>query len=70
MKKHIEYVVIRKPDDNSYDIFEKDLTTNKLTFHSNHDTKKEAFGERNSLEGKPSKADSLRFINNLKNHLK
>lgn len=66
MKKYTTFIIVSRKEDNTFDIFEKDLDTKRLTYHSNHATKEAALEERNSLQGKPSQAETLRFFNDLK----
>ncbi len=66
VKLHIDYVIVPRTSDGTYDIFEKDLRTKRLKFNSNHDTKGEAISEKNSLKGKPSQADSIKMMRDLK----
>ena len=70
VKIHVNYVIKPNHSDNSYDVYEKDLRTKTLTFHSNHDTKEQAIAERNTLQGKPSQGDTIKFMRDLKQQIK
>jgi len=54
----------KKVKDTVFATFEKD-GKNNLTFHSRHDSKEEAESERDSLNTRMSKADTLKFLKDL-----
>ena len=66
VKLHVDYIIVPKPSEGTYDIFEKDMRTKTLTFHSNHVKKDEAIRELDSLKGKPSQSDAMKFMRDLK----
>jgi len=64
-KEHIKYK-IRPQSDGSYVILQKNMNNKKVDIHSSHDTFDEAKEELESLYSKPSQAETLKFLNNLK----
>ncbi len=69
MSEHVKYK-IQQQKDGSYVILMKDLNNNKLTIHSSHDTYEDANDELTDIHHKPSQAETMEFLNDLKDSLK
>jgi hypothetical protein len=48
----------------------KDMNTNRLTIHSSHDTYEDANDELTDIHNKPSQAETMKFLNDLKDAIK
>jgi hypothetical protein len=64
-KDHVKYA-IRCQQDDSYVVVRKDVAKKGLTIHSHHDTYDEAQDELESLHSKPSKAEAMKIIRDLR----
>jgi hypothetical protein len=69
VKPHVKYA-IRRQSDGSYVILMKDLDNGRLTIHSNHDTYEDAHDELTDIHHKPSQAETIKFMNDLRNSIK
>jgi hypothetical protein len=66
LNSHINRIIPR-PDDNTYDVYQKYLDTGRLTFIGNFNSYEEAQEKVRDLEQTVSQADILQFFQNLKN---
>lgn len=64
-KEYIKYK-IQPQRDGTYVILQKDLASKKVDIHSHHDTYGEASDELKSLYSKPSQAETMKMINDLR----
>lgn len=64
-KEHVKYK-IQPQRDGSYAVLKKDLITKKVDIHSSHDTYEEAQVELESLYSKPSQAEAMKMMNDLR----
>lgn len=69
VKQHIKYA-IKRQGDGSFAILMKDLNKKKLTIHSTHDTYEDANDELTDIHHKPSQAETISFLNDLKDSIK
>lgn len=69
MKQHVKYA-IKRQNDGSYVILQKDLNNGRLTIHSSYDTYEDADDELKDLHQKPSQAQVMKFMNDLKDSIK
>lgn len=69
MKEHVKYKVKRQ-DDGSFVILMKDLTNKRLTIHSHHDTYEDAHDALTDIYNKPSQAETMAFLNDLRDSIK
>jgi hypothetical protein len=68
VKQHTKYGIKRQKD-GSYVILMKYLPNDKLTIHSSHDTYEDAHDEWVDLHHKPSQAETMGFLNDLKDSI-
>ena len=68
MKQYVKYA-IKRQNDGSFAILMKYLPTKKLTIHSVHDTYEDAHDELTDIHHKPSQAETLDFLNDLKDSI-
>jgi hypothetical protein len=64
-KEHVKYK-IQPQRDGSYVILQKNMNNKHVDIHSSHDTFEEAKDELDSLYSKPSQADTMKFLNDLR----
>jgi len=64
-KEHVKYK-IQPQKDGTYVILQKDLGSKKVDIHSHHDKLEEAQDELESLYSKPTQAETMKMINDLK----
>jgi hypothetical protein len=57
---------IKRQSDGSYAILKKDLVKKKVDIHSTYDTYEEARATLEDLESKPSQADALKMMSDLR----
>lgn len=67
-KNHVSYS-IRRQNDGSYVIIMRDNNNGRLTIHSNHDTYDDAHDELTDLHHKPSQAETMEFLNDLRDRI-
>lgn len=68
MSPHIKYT-IRRQDDGSWVILQKDKLNNKLTIHSTYEEYEDANDALTDLYHKPSQAETLKILNDLRTSL-
>lgn len=56
-------------NDGTYAIMMKDLNNKRLTIHSVHDTYEDANDELTDIHHKPSQAETITFLNDLKDSI-
>ena len=61
---------IKRQADGSYVVLTKDLTNKRLTIDSTHDTYEDAKDAMTDLEYKPSQAETMEFMNDLKDSIR
>ena len=64
-KEHVKYK-IQPRRDGSYVILQKNMNNKHVDIHSSHATLEEAEDELDSLYSKPSQADTMKFLNDLR----
>jgi hypothetical protein len=64
-KEHVKYK-IQPQKDGTYVVLQKDLGSKKVDIHSHHDTYEEAKDELDSLYSKPSQAETMKMIRDLR----
>jgi hypothetical protein len=67
--KHVQYA-IKRQNDGSFVIVMKNTHNKRLTIHSHHDTYEEAHDAYVDLHHKPSQAETMTFLNDLKDSIK
>jgi len=68
VRKHVKYKIQRQ-NDGSYVILMKDLNNKRLTIHSSHDTYEDAHDELTDIHHKPSQAETMKFLKDLKDSI-
>jgi len=68
-EQHVKYFIRRQPD-GQFTIMMKDLTNGDLTIESSHDTIGEAKGALKNLNGRPSQAETMKFIHSMMDAIK
>lgn len=69
MKTHVKYK-IRRQDDGSFVILQKNTLNKKVDIHSHYDTLQEAQDALSDLYTKPSQSETMKFFHDLKNSMK
>jgi hypothetical protein len=64
-KEHVKYK-IQPQKDGSYVILQKNTGNKKVDIHSTHDTYDDAQDELESIYSKPTQAETMKFLNDLK----
>ncbi len=65
LKEYIRYK-IQPQKDGTYVILQKDLTNKQVDIHSHHDTYEEAEEKLEDLKSKPSQAEAMKMIHDLR----
>lgn len=68
-KEHVKYKV-QPQSDGSYVVLKKDMNNKKVDIHSHHDTFEEAQDELESLYSKPSQAETMKMVNDMRNAIR
>lgn len=67
-KEFVKYK-IQPQRDGSYAILKKDLTNKKVDIHSTYDTFDEAKAELDALHSKPTQAETMKMIRDLRHSM-